>query len=172
MTPTEAQSPPAVNSEQQTRLQQADVAASLAFARIVSILMRSPQYAQFPLGDLQRLVIPPIIAGQYAIMDGAPEGAPMPMPLAMALWAWVSPEIDHRLTADPAEVLRLGPLEWTSGANLWLVEAVGDPRVLPHLLKRLAQTQFKGRVVKGRQARPDGSLVSNVLLSQAVTGEM
>jgi hypothetical protein len=46
-----------------------EVQFAVAFARIVSVLMRSNAYRQGTLGDLKWLVVLAIMTGQFAIMD-------------------------------------------------------------------------------------------------------
>src|SRR5437867_2982255 len=41
---------------------------SVAFAQIVSVLMRSPRYRHYTLGDLEWLVIPPLATGQWRVV--------------------------------------------------------------------------------------------------------
>ena len=52
--------------------------------------------------------------------------------------------------------MRLRPDEWKSGDILWLIEAVGDGRVVPGLLKQLSENALKGRDVKMRVRGQDG----------------
>lgn len=95
-------------------LVQQDLMISAAFARIVGILMRSPQYKHFALTDLEWLVVPPLMLGQFAMVDGKIEGVPLPVPAAVALWATVSPAVDERLSKDLTAPSACAP---TSGAR-------------------------------------------------------
>lgn len=56
----------------------------------------------------------------------------------------------------PDDPIRLKPQEWRSGEHLWVVEAVGERRVIGALLKRLQDKDWKGRAVKLRVSGPDG----------------
>jgi cytolysin-activating lysine-acyltransferase len=123
-----------------------EIRFAVTFTRIVSILMRSPHYKHYTLSDLEWLVMPPILTGQCAVMEAKLNGRQIPV--AVALWASVSEEVDERLSASRTAPIRLRPYEWRSGEVLWLVDAVGDPRAVPLLLKQVRETSFKGRDVK------------------------
>jgi hemolysin-activating ACP:hemolysin acyltransferase len=129
---------------------------SLAFAQIVSMLMRSQQHKRYPIATLEWLVIPPLLTGQFSIAEARSNQNGASAPVAVALWARVSPEVDKRLSENLDKPMQLRPREWRSGDILWLVEAVGAPRVLPQFLKHLTETTFKGREVKVRSRGADG----------------
>jgi cytolysin-activating lysine-acyltransferase len=124
---------------------------SVAFADIVSVLMCSPLHKHFSLTDLEWLVVPPLLAGQCRVAKAQPQGGGLGTPVAVVLWASVSAEVDNRLSSNVNAPIRLRPDEWRSGDILWLVEAVGDQRVVPPLLKQLTDTAFKGHTVKMRR---------------------
>ncbi len=52
--------------------------------------------------------------------------------------------------------VRLSPDEWQSGDILWIIDAVGDPKILPAFLEELAATQFPGRHPKMRLVGKSG----------------
>ena len=81
---------------EKARRQAAAMHNSLALTQIIGVLLRSQHYRQYRLADLEWLVIPPVLAGQYRIGEvKTKEGASMPA--AIVLWAKVSPEVDARL---------------------------------------------------------------------------
>lgn len=153
------QSPPAsgaLNAEEAQRRTAIAVRQSLAFAQIISVLMRSPLYKHYTLADLEWLVLPPLLTGQFSVAEGsAEEGGPR-FPMAVALWASVSTDVDRRLSENLNTQLRLRPDEWRSGEALWLVDVVGDGRVVQQFVAQLAGTTFKGRSVKCRRIGPTG----------------
>lgn len=124
---------------------------SVAFADIVTVLMRSPQHKHFSLADLEWLVVPPLRMGQCRVAKTLPQQGAPGIPIAAVLWASVSHEVDERLSGNVNAPMRLRPDEWKSGDVLWLVEAVGDPRIVPSLLKQLMDTALKGQTVKVRR---------------------
>lgn len=68
-----------------------------------------------------------------------------------------------RPATDLSNPLRLSQQEWRSGDILWLVDTVGDSRVVPQLLKHLQETAFKGRDMKVRVRGEDGKVGIGVL---------
>ena len=151
-----APAPQPMSEEQLRQLAQQDLMVSATFARIVSIMMRSPQYKHLALTDLEWLVVPPLLLGQFAILDGKIDGAPLPVPVAVALWANVSAEVDQRLSTDLAAPMRLRPDEWRSGETVWLIEVIGDPKAVPHLMAQLREKVMAGKQIKMRVIGVDG----------------
>ena len=144
------------NVEQRRRRAVLSLSRSAAFTQIVTLLMRSPIHKHLSLGDLEWLVVPPLMTGQFRIAKLGSRKAGVAVPAAAVLWASLSTEVDAKLSASPKAPIRLRPDEWRSGDILWLVEAVGDPRVVSRLLKELNDKTFKGREVKVR-AREAGN---------------
>jgi hemolysin-activating ACP:hemolysin acyltransferase len=145
-------------SEEARRRAAAAVRHSLAFAQIVSILMHSPRYRHYTLGDLEWLVLPPLLTGQCSVAEAKSKDNGASVPVAVALWASVSPDVDRRLSENLNTPIRLRPDEWRSGDILWLIDAVGDRRVVPGLLKQLAEHTLKGREIKVRGRAEDGKV--------------
>jgi hemolysin-activating ACP:hemolysin acyltransferase len=160
--PPAAQAAPAgdanAGNEEARRRAAAAVRHSLAFAQIVSILMHSPRYRHYTLGDLEWLVLPPLLTGQCSVAEAKSKENGASVPVAVALWASVSPDVDRRLAENLNTPIRLRPDEWRSGDILWLIDAVGDRRVVPGLLKQLADNTLKGREIKVR-GRGEGGKV-------------
>lgn len=129
---------------------------ALAFTQVVTVLMRSPHYKHFALTDLEWFVLPPILTGQYCVAEVKKDNTAPGAPAAVALWASVSPEVDKRLSENPSVPIRLRPDEWRSGEVLWLIAVIGDPRVVPQMLKNLGEATFKGREVRTRGRSQDG----------------
>ena len=137
---------------------------ALAFTQVVGILMRSPHYRQYTLGDLEWLVIPPVMAGQFRIGEAkSNNGQGAAVPVAVVLWALVSPEVDQRLTQDSSTSFQLKPAEWKSGDIPWLVHAAGETRFVRFVVDQLVKTTFKGRKVKVRGRDREGNVKVHVL---------
>ena len=137
-----------------------------SFAQVVAVLMRDPNFRKLPLGDLEWLVLPPLMAGQFRLAHlQAPQtgddkqGQGMMVPVAVALWARVSDAIDKELTEKLDQAARLPPDKWASGNKIWLMAAAGDPRAIPAFLEQLAKADFKDQEVKMRRRGPDGKVV-------------
>ena len=148
-------SPNASTQPARPQISAQEVHFALAFTRVVSILMRSNPHRHYSLSDLEWLVLPPIMTGQFAILDAQVNG--QVMPVALALWARVSAEVDQRLSDPTLPSIRLKPDEWRSGEILWLIDAVGDGNSIPKLLQRLNEGPFAGKNAKIRQVREDGT---------------
>jgi|SRR5215475_8012744 len=130
---------------------------ALAFTQVVGVLMRSAHYKQYTLADLEWLVVPPIMAGQFRIGEVKPDqnkGAALPV--AVVLWASVSAEVDKRLMEADSVSFKLKPEEWKSGDIPWLVHAAGETRFVRHVVEQLMKTTFKGREVKVLARDKDG----------------
>lgn len=131
--------------------------ATASFGQVVALMSRSEPHRRLPIGEVRWLVAPPARAGQILVAAKRVGAAGIVVPSAALLWARVSDEIDQKLSAATKSV-KLEPPVWTSGDNIWLIEAVGDPALIPGMIKRLGQDRWKGRVVKVRSRNPDGTL--------------
>ncbi|NOT71815.1 MAG: toxin-activating lysine-acyltransferase [Hyphomicrobium sp.] len=163
-----------------------EIQFAVSFARILSVMSRTPHYRYNTIADLEWLVAAPVMLGQFAVMeawaphaqnrDGRTSDAQhndaqrqdthhqdaqrqegRQKTVAVALWAFVSPDVDQRLSQNLDAPIRLAPHEWRSGDTLWLVDAIGDARALPQLLASLQQTAFKGRDAKMRTVSATGA---------------
>lgn len=140
-------------------------------ASIVAIMMRDRRFRDVRLADLEWLVMPAILAGQWKLAQGAmtpgkgadPKEGGRLFPVAAALWASVSAEVDARLTKDLDKPMMLKPAEWTSGDIIWLVAVPGQPAYVKELLQHLHTTTFKGKQVKIRTADRAGKPTTRTL---------
>ena len=144
-----------------------------SFAQIVAVLMRDPNFRNMRLSDLEWLVLPPVMAGQFSLAQapsphgrgkgaGGTEGGVL-VPVAVAVWARVSDAIDKGLSENLDKPVRLKAGDWASGNNVWLMAVAGDKNAVPKFLEQLAQTQFKGQRVKMRLRGPDNKVVVKTL---------
>ena len=145
-----------------------------SFAQIIGVLMRDPNFRNLRLADLEWLVLPPIMAGQWRLGQGPsptalanadpknPEGV-MLVPMAVALWARVSPEVEKQLMENLDKPLTMRANEWASGDNIWLVAAAGDRRYVPTFLQKLNEIEFTGKHVKMRSRGADGTPIVTTL---------
>jgi cytolysin-activating lysine-acyltransferase len=144
-----------------------------SFAQIVAVLMRDPNFRKMRLADLEWLVLPPVMAGQFQLAqapspvgrtkgkDGSQEG--VLVPVAVALWARVSDAVDKSLSEHLDKAVRLRPADWAAGDNIWLMAVAGDQRAVPRFLEELARTEFKGQRVKMRLRGPENTVVVRTL---------
>lgn len=134
-----------------------------AFGEIVSVVMRSEGWRQRPIADLEALILPPLISGQFTVAEAMSKSHGAVAPVAVVLWARVSTEVDRRLSAALDAPICLSPPEWTSGDQIWIIEAIGEPAILRPMLQRLAQKEWTGKAVKLRAKGQDGKLHVGVL---------
>jgi hemolysin-activating ACP:hemolysin acyltransferase len=133
-------------------------ARAAAFGRIVALLMASPRHSGMTLADAQSFLTPAIAHGQLAIL-GTQQGEDGPTALAAAAWwAMVSPEVDQRLTQSHDAHLTLDAADWHSGDQPWIIETIGDTKVVNELMRRLAERTFTGKPAKLRARLPDGRI--------------
>ena len=149
-------SAPPSNPVDAERQVSAAIRQTISYAQMVSILSRSPAHRHFSLGDLEWMIVPPLLAGQFAIAEAKPSPESPALPMALVLWAIVSPAVDERLSNDLTKPIRLTPDEWQSGTIPWVVDAAGDPRILPSFIHQATEATFKGREVKIRLLDDDG----------------
>lgn len=129
-----------------------------AFGRIIALMSVSPRHSKLTLRELNSFLTPAIAHGQFAMVGAqAQEGGPTTL-AAIAWWAFVSPEVDRRLSESTSEFLHVEANEWKSGDQPWIIDAVGDQRVVGELLKKLSERTFKDKPAKLRAAMPDGRI--------------
>lgn len=136
------------------------------FANVIAVLMRDPNFRNVRLADLEWMVIPPVMSGQYQLARAAvptvasaaqdKQKNDVMVPVAVVLWASVSAEIDARLSGSLDKPVELRTTEWASGDNIWLMAIAGDPRAIPTFLGQLETREFKGKTVKLRARSADG----------------
>jgi hemolysin-activating ACP:hemolysin acyltransferase len=146
-----------------------DVSARLLmrFGEVVSVMMRAQQFRDLPLKQLQEVVVPPLMLGQFLVAEAQSKAQGFVTPVAAALWARVSKEVDQRLSQNLEAPVQLAPKDWNSGDIGWLIVLVGNVQALAPLLKQLQETTFKGHPVKMRTRGKDGKRVVTALSGQA-----
>jgi cytolysin-activating lysine-acyltransferase len=119
------------------------VAASIG--DIAVVFARSPVHKHYSLADIEWMILPPVLSGQFYVAELANKETGFHAPIAVATWAFVSEEIDKRLQSDPAPRIRLRPEEWRSGDIGWIVDLAGDPRGIQGALEWLKAGPFKDK---------------------------
>ena len=130
-----------------------------SFSQIIAVLMRDQNFKNMRLADLEWLVLPPVMAGQYRLAHmpapprpgqpakptaAAADKTPL-VPVAVALWARVSPQIDKGLSENLDKPVRLHANQWASGNVIWLMAVAGDRRAIRKFLEQLKESEFKGQ---------------------------
>lgn len=115
---------------------------------IVTIFSRSPAHKHYALADIEWMLLPAIAAGQFYVVEAAHKEHGLRAPIAVVTWAFVSDEVDRRLTEQKARPLRMRPDEWKSGEIGWLIDAVGSSVGVEAALQWLKAGPFKERRLK------------------------
>jgi hemolysin-activating ACP:hemolysin acyltransferase len=145
-----------LNHEQLTKMAAASKALTADFGAIVGLLMRSPQHKYYTLADMEWLVVPALVKGQFSLATAQNKANGLTAPVGLMLWASVSEEVDKRLSATSEQPLRLKPQEWKSGDILWVITAVGQEQVVQGMLKKIQDRQWKRRPAKAYARDKDG----------------
>ncbi|EAR51646.1 rzcC protein, putative [Oceanicola granulosus HTCC2516] len=102
------------------------------FGKIVMAMMMVPRYRSQMLGDLQHLVLDPMLKDRIAIAyRDQPQDDPAADMSGFAIWASVSEEVDGRIREQIANgvfPVRLKPDEWNSGDINWLFDVIASDR--------------------------------------------
>jgi hemolysin-activating ACP:hemolysin acyltransferase len=120
-----------------------------SFGKVVMALMMTPRYRSQTLGDLQHLVLEPLIRDRIAIAyPGKVEESALADMAGFAVWASVSEEVDARIREQVANgvfPIRLKPDEWTSGKINWLFDVIAaDTRATTNVLANFKQVVKEG----------------------------
>ena len=158
--------PPELSAEQLRTMAGAAKAATAAFGEIVSLLMRLPQYKHYALSDLEWLVVPALLTGQFSLATAQSKTKGLTAAVGIVLWASVSEELDKRLSAASGQPIRLHPQDWVSGDILWVLLASGDERVIQGMLKRLQEKEWANKkpakvFVRAKDGKPTVATLGN-----------
>jgi hemolysin-activating ACP:hemolysin acyltransferase len=126
-------------------------ASKLFFAsvgEIVTIFSRSPLHKHYSLADIEWMVAPAVLSGQFYVVEAAHKEHGFRTPIAVVTWAFVSEEVDRRLQIDLTRQIRLKPDEWKSGDIGWIIDLVGVPTGVRQSLAWLKGGPFKERKAK------------------------
>jgi hemolysin-activating ACP:hemolysin acyltransferase len=132
------------------------VAASIG--DVVVVLSRSPVHKHYSIADIEWMVLPPVMTGQFYVAEATDKERGFRAPIAVATWAFVSEEVDRRLESLAGGLLRLRPDEWRSGTIGWLIDAAGNPAGVRAALRWLGEGPFKERRLKVVMRDPSGAV--------------
>jgi len=152
-----------LSPEEQRRRAQFSQRISAAFGDVVSILMRTRAFKHHTLADLEWMVVPALTTGQFSLAQAQSKAHGAMAAVGVVLWASVSDEVDQRLSQSSQGPTRLRPDEWRSGTHIWVVDGIGDRRVIAAQLKKLRDNEWKGQTVKIKVRGQDGAPTVRVL---------
>lgn len=161
-----------LRSADKTRL---NAAASKLFAAsigdMVVVLSQSPAHRHYSLADIEWMVMPPVAAGQFYVVEITEKKRGFRAPIAAVTWALVSQEVDARLREAAGERVRLHPDEWKSGEICWLIDAAGKGKGLDAALQWLKTGPFKERplnlITRDRQRAVTVSTLKELIADRA-----
>ena len=166
--PSEAAAKPLKPEELQKRAAASKHLAA-TMGELIGLMARSPRHRDHKLADIRWLVVPAIRTGQYSLAKAQSKSNGYTSPIAAVLWASVSDEVDKRIAGDLSAPIRLAPREWKGGDNLWLVDAIGDNRLVSEMVKRLQTKEWKGRAVKARVVDAHKQVVVRTIEAQSAS---
>lgn len=146
-----ASNPPEVDPEIMKKLTKLRAQVRESFGKIVMSLMALPRYRHQTIGDLQHLVLEPLIRDRVAMAyPSDAEGMAQDMS-GLAIWASVSEEVDAKIREQVRAgvfPVRLKAEEWASGDINWLLDVIAPDQ--PTTVQVIAN--FK-QVIKGGDLR-------------------
>ena len=102
------------------------------FGKVVMTMMMLPRYRHQTLGDLQHLVLEPLIRDRIAIAyPGNTERSELSDVVGLAIWASVSEEVDADIRQQIKSgvfPIRLKAEGWNSGSINWLLDVIAPNR--------------------------------------------
>jgi hemolysin-activating ACP:hemolysin acyltransferase len=150
-----------------------NAAASKLFAAsigdMVVVFSRSPAHKHYSLADIEWMVMPPVIAGQFYIVEAMDKEHGFRAPVAAVTWAFVTEEVDQLLQRQAVPLRRMRPDQWNCGAIGWLIDAAGEVEGLRNALQWLATGPFRERPLK-MAVRGEGA-GTTVTTLEALLGE-
>jgi cytolysin-activating lysine-acyltransferase len=126
----------------------ASALVSAAIGEIAVVTSRSPDYKHDSLADIEWLILPAAARDQFTVAQAARKDAGFRAPVAVATWAFVSEEVDRRLSGDLTHRIRLRPDEWKCGDIAWIVDRVGAPAGIANAVQWLKAGPFQEREAK------------------------
>jgi len=147
----DTQNTPEIDPEIVKKLTQLRAQVRESFGKVVMSLMALPRYRHQTIGDLQHLVLEPLIRDRVAMAyPSESEGLAQDIS-GLAIWASVSEEVDAKIREQiRAGVfpVRLKADEWASGEINWLMDVSAPDQ--PTTVRVI--TNFK-QVIKGGDLR-------------------
>lgn len=119
-----------------------------SFGKAVMAMMMLPRYRHQTLGDLQHLVLEPLMRDRIAVAYAADKEQAGSDIAGLAIWASVSEEADGRIREQIRAgtfPIRLKPEDWTSGSVNWLLDVIApDPKTTATVIANFRQVVKEG----------------------------
>ncbi len=130
-----------------------------SFGEMVSLLMRSTHYKHYSLAELEWLLLPPLMHNQFLVVEARSKENGASVPVGLALWASVSEDTNKRLSENLDQPIKLRPDEWKSGDNHWIIDVIGDEKIIQALHGKLTNEVFVGKTCKLRSIDDQGKRI-------------
>lgn len=125
---------PEISPELRAKLAEIRGRIEASVGQAVLLMMELPRYRHQALGDLNRLIVEPLLRDRIAIAY-AKAGGDQPQsnrgPVGLTFWASVNDEVDTKIR-DQVKAgvfpLRLDADDWNSGEKLWLLDIVAPTK--------------------------------------------
>ncbi len=163
MVKTDKETDKVADEEVLRRVAQLRSAVRETFGSVAMSMMALPRYRHLPVGDLQNLILEPLIRDRISLARKASDEGPLADIAGMAIWASVSDEVDTKIREQIAEgvfPIRLGAEEWTSGKINWLFDVLAPD-----------QTSVASVISNFRQLAKEGELRLHPLVTRLVDKE-
>ncbi|WP_206243593.1 toxin-activating lysine-acyltransferase [Novosphingobium terrae] len=107
----------------------------LSMGQVVLAIMDLPRYRHQSLNDLKHIVVQPLLQDRLAIAHSSvvmPDGSTALEKdhiVGIAIWASASDQVDAKISEQiksNAFPIRLGPDDWVSGENIWLLDVIAS----------------------------------------------
>lgn len=119
------------------------------FGKVALVLMATPRYRHLAIGDLQHLILEPLMHDRIAMAQPKSEdGAGMESLAGIAIWANVSKEVDAKIREQIKNrvfPIRLRAEEWNSGKINWLLDVIApNQRLVASVIGNFKQVVKEG----------------------------
>lgn len=124
-------------------------ATAAAFGEVLGALMRSERHRSMRLDDIDKHIIPAIALSQFAVANvPVPNRPGETAPVGLVMWAFVSPEVDERLSKAASFPVPIARNEWRTGDIPWIIDAAGPPELVQRLVAEVSMRAFGGKPPK------------------------
>lgn len=145
----EVAAPAAIDPELAARIAAVRTHIRESFGKVAMAMMMLPRYRNQTLGDLQHLVLEPLMRDRVAIAyPGGEKAGPLADVAGLAIWASVSEEVDGRIREQIQAgtfPIRLKAEDWNSGDINWLLDVIApDQRSTTNVIANFKQVVKEG----------------------------
>lgn len=150
-TETTPENKPEIPKEVLEKIAQLRAHVRESFGKIVMSIMGLPRYRHQTIGDLQTLILEPLIRDRIAIAHPAGQDGSGALDIAgFAIWASVSEDVDAKIREQiktGSFPIRLKPEDWQSGPINWLFDIIApDAKTAGRVITNFRQVVKEGEL--------------------------